>query len=358
MNSRKNILVVFGTRPEAIKMAPVILELRKRSSEFDTVVCATAQHREMQDQALRVFDIKPNYDLNLMKQGQSLNDIISCVLKGIGEVLKQEKPDYVLVQGDTSTALATGLAAFHLQIPIGHIEAGLRTYQKYEPFPEEINRKMISVVTDMHFAPTKHAKDNLIKEGNTVIDALFWVLNHSIPELPNLPPEGKIILVTGHRRESFGKRFYDICTGLKSIAERYPDYHLIYPVHLNPNVQKPVYSILGNINNVHLMEPIEYLEFVHLMKRSKLIITDSGGIQEEATALAKPVLVMRDFTERPEAVEAGVCKIIGTNPERLLTEVGMLIEDRKRCHITDEVKYLFGDGRAAKRIVNTIVQKG
>ena len=206
MNSRKNILVVFGTRPEAIKMAPVILELRKRSSEFDTVVCATAQHREMQDQALRVFDIKPNYDLNLMKQGQSLNDIISCVLKGIGEVLKQEKPDYVLVQGDTSTALATGLAAFHLQIPIGHIEAGLRTYQKYEPFPEEINRKMISVVTDMHFAPTKHAKDNLIKEGynsdsifitgNTVIDALFWVLNHSIPELPNLPPEGKIILVT------------------------------------------------------------------------------------------------------------------------------------------------------------------
>ncbi len=362
------VLVVFGTRPEAIKLAPVIAELRQCSSNFTTVVCATSQHREMQDQVLRVFDIKPDYDLDLMKPNQSLNEIVSRVLLGISAVLKREKPNYVLVQGDTSSALAASLAAFHLQIPVGHVEAGLRTYHKYEPFPEEINRKMVSVLADLHFAPTEHAKSNLIREGhcadsvivtgNTVIDALFSILNHtqmpSILKLRNVPSDAPIILVTGHRRENFGKGFQDICIGLKRIAEKHSDYHVIYPVHLNPNVQEPVFSLLGEIQNIHLIDPLEYVKFVHLMKRSEFIISDSGGIQEEATALGKLVLVMRDVTERPEAVEASVCKLVGTNPERIFSEATQLIEDKSEYHKVSNSTNIFGDGFAARRIVDAL----
>ncbi len=362
------VLLVFGTRPEAIKLAPVIAELGQCPSNFTTVVCATSQHREMQDQVLRVFDIKPNYDLDLMKLNQSLNEIVSRVLLGISAVLEQEKPNYVLVQGDTSSALAASLAAFHLQIPVGHVEAGLRTYHKYEPFPEEINRKMVSVLADLHFAPTEHARSNLIREGhcvdsvivtgNTVIDALFLILNRtqmpSMLELMNVPPDVPIILVTGHRRENFGEGFQDICIGLKRIAEKHSDYHIIYPVHLNPNVQEPVFSLLGKIKNIHLIDPLEYVKFVHLMKRSEFIISDSGGIQEEATALGKLVLVMRDVTERPEAVESGVCKLVGTNPERIFSEATRLIEDKSEYHKANNATNIFGDGFAARRIVDAL----
>ena len=369
MNNRIKVLIAFGTRPEAIKLGPVINELRRRPSEFLTKVCVTSQHREMQDQALRVFDIVPDYDLDLMKPDQSLNEIVSKVIHGMDEVIEKERPDYVLVQGDTSTAFAASLAAFHLQIPIGHVEAGLRTYNKYEPFPEEMNRKMISFIAAVHFAPTKHAKDNLLREGydadsiivtgNTIIDALFWILNHKEPRtnlaLPDVPPEAPIILVTGHRRESFGKGFHDICVGLKRIAKRYPDHHIVYPVHLNPSVQKPVFSILGNIKNVHLINPMDYVCFVQLMEQSKLIISDSGGIQEEATALLKPVLVMRNVTERPEAVEAGVCKLVGTNSELILSEAILIIEGMSECCKASNYANLFGDGFAARRIVNSLL---
>jgi len=362
------VFLAFGTRPEAIKLAPVIAELRRRPSDFITVVCVTSQHREMQDQVLRVFDIKPDYDLDLMKRNQSLNEIVSRVLLCISAVLEQEKPNYVLVQGDTSSALGASLAAFHLQIPVGHVEAGLRTYHKYEPFPEEINRKMVSVLADLHFAPTEHAKSNLIREGycadsvivtgNTVIDALFSVLSSTqcrpIHELVNVPSEAPIILVTGHRRENFGKGFQDICIGLKRIAAKHSDYHIIYPVHLNPNVQEPVFSMLGTIRNIHLVKPLEYVTFVHLMKRSEFIISDSGGIQEEATALGKVVLVMRDVTERPEAVESGVCKLVGTHPERIFSEATRLIEDKSEYHKVSNFTNIFGDGFAARRIVDAL----
>ncbi len=366
------VLVVFGTRPEAIKLAPVIAELGQRSSNFTTVVCATSQHREMQDQVLRVFDIKPDYDLDLMKPNQLLNEIASRVLLGISAVLERERPNYVLVQGDTSSALAASLAAFNLQIPVGHVEAGLRTHRKYEPFPEEINRKMVSVLADLHFAPTEHAKNNLIREGhcadsvivtgNTVIDALFSILNHtqmpSILELRDVPSDVPIILVTGHRRENFGKGFQDICIGLKRIAEKRPDYHIIYPVHLNPNVQGPVFSLLGEIKNIHLIKPLEYVKFVHLMRKSEFIISDSGGIQEEATALGKLVFVMRDVTERPEAVESGMCKLVGTNPERIFSEAIRLIENKSECHKVINSTNIFGDGFAARRIVDALrIQK-
>jgi len=365
---RKKIILIFGTRPEAIKLAPVIAELRRRPSNFATVVCATSQHREMQDQVLRVFDIKPDYDIDLMKSNQSLNEIVSRVLLGISSVLEREKPNYVLVQGDTSSALAASLAAFHLQIPVGHVEAGLRTYHKYEPFPEEINRRMVSVLADLHFAPTEHAKSNLIREGhcvdsvivtgNTVIDALFSILNRtqmpSMLELMNVPSYVPIILVTGHRRENFGKGFQNICVGLKRIAEKHSDYHIIYPVHLNPNVQEPVFSLLGKIKNIHLIVPLQYVNFVHLMKRSEFIISDSGGIQEEATALGKLVLVMRDVTERPEAVEASVCKLVGTDPQRIFSEATRLIEDKSKYHKANNATNIFGDGFAARRIVDAL----
>ncbi|MCP4698807.1 MAG: UDP-N-acetylglucosamine 2-epimerase (non-hydrolyzing) [Gammaproteobacteria bacterium] len=363
---KTKVMLVFGTRPEAIKMAPVVAELKKRSADFIPVVCVTAQHRHMQDQALSVFGIKPDYDLDLMKPGQSLNDIVSRVLQGISEIFAREKPDYVLVQGDTSTAFAAALAAFHAQIAVGHVEAGLRTHQKYAPFPEEINRKMLSTIAEKHFAPTPFAgnvlrregyvEDSIIVTGNTVIDALFWVLKNTqpaeLPELQDIFPEKPIILVTGHRRESFGEGFHDICVGLKMIAEKYPHYHIVYPVHLNPNVQEPVLSLLGGIDNVRLMQPVEYVKFVHLMKRSKFIISDSGGIQEEATALGKPVLVMRDVTERPEGVEAGVCKLVGADAQRIAAEASRLIDDPEAY--AGNTTQLFGDGFAARRIVDAL----
>jgi UDP-N-acetylglucosamine 2-epimerase (non-hydrolysing) len=371
-NNPVKIMIAFGTRPEALKLAPVIAELKKHPSEFATVVCTTAQHREMQDQALGVFDITPDYDLDLMKHGQSLNEIVSGVLRGIGKVIEQEQPDYVLIQGDTSTAFAASLAAFHLRIAVGHVEAGLRTQRKYAPFPEEINRKLISVVADLHFAPTTHAKNILLQEGfradsivvtgNTIIDAMYWVLDRkppqAIPDLPNVPSDAPIILVTAHRRESFGAGFRDICLALKKIAKKFSDYHIVYPVHLNPNVRQPVFSMLGNIRNVHLIEPIKYVKFLHLMKRARFVISDSGGIQEEATALGKPVLVARNVTERPEAVDAGICKLVGTNPERILAESACLIEDEKRYNQASRACNVYGDGFAAKRIVNSLLPDG
>ncbi|MDM8545763.1 non-hydrolyzing UDP-N-acetylglucosamine 2-epimerase [Candidatus Venteria ishoeyi] len=362
------VMPVFGTRPEAIKMAPVIMALRA-DERFETVVCATAQHRQMQDQALGVFGIQPDHDLNLMKPGQSLNDVVAGVLNQMGDLLEAVKPDWVLVQGDTSTAFAAGLAAFHARIAVGHVEAGLRSYQKYAPYPEEINRKMLSAITDLHFAPTPFAKQALQKEGfadkdiavtgNTVIDALFWVLNHTqaapIPELAAIPENAPVILVTGHRRENFGEGFRDICEALKQIAQQYPDYHIIYPVHLNPNVQKPVLSILGDINNIHLVEPMEYVSFIHLMQRSHFIISDSGGIQEESTALGKPVLVMRDVTERPEGVQAGVCQLVGTDVEKIVSGAKQMIEDENAYQQASSARQVFGDGTAAQKILEALV---
>lgn len=373
MSRKTKVLVVFGTRPEAIKMAPVINELKRRQSEFDPIICTTAQHRHLQDQVLKIFSIKPDIDLNLMRPDQMLDEVASKVLLGIKKIIANVRPDYVLIQGDTTTAFAAGLAAFYLRRKVGHLEAGLRTYRKDAPFPEEVNRKMISCVVDLHFAPTEHARDNLIKEGynpatilvtgNTVIDALFWVLNMTKGKNPSaivmdkISKDAPIILVTGHRRENFGARFKDICVGLKTIAERYTHYQIVYPVHLNPNVQIHVYSILGNLRNIHLIEPLEYISFVHLMKRAKFIITDSGGIQEEATTLGKPVLVMRDVTERPEAVEAGVCKLVGTNSERIVSEATLLIEDEKEYFKASNSNNLFGDGFAARRIVDALIEK-
>jgi len=364
------VMVVFGTRPEAIKMAPVIQILRQQMPD-DTIVCATAQHRQMQDQALEVFNIKPDYDLDLMQPGQSLNDVVSRVLQQLSPVLIKEKPDYILVQGDTSTAFAAGLAAFQLQIKVGHVEAGLRTGDKTQPYPEECNRKMLSVITDKHFAPTERSKQNLLDEGypesdiyvtgNTVIDALYHVLGNTQPKaieaLSELPDDAPLILVTGHRRENFGQGFEDMCHGLRRLATNYPDNHIVYPVHLNPNVQKPVLDILGGVDNIHLIEPQPYVEFVHLMKRALFLISDSGGIQEEATALGKPVLVMRSVTERPEGVDAGVCKLVGTDANLIVEEASRLLEDKGALAKAGQVKTLFGDGKAAQYIVKALLSQ-
>ncbi len=366
--SVEKIMVIFGTRPEAIKMAPIIQGLRKRLPH-GTQVCATAQHRQMQDQALAVFDITPDFDLDLMRPGQSLNDVVSRVLKELSPILERERPDYILVQGDTSTAFAAALAAFHLQIKVGHVEAGLRTGDRTQPYPEEINRKMLSCVADSHFAPTSWSKQNLIDEGypedsihitgNTVIDALYQVLEQTEAEpvsaLADLDDKANIILITGHRRENFGAGFENICTALKTLAEKYPDYHFVYPVHLNPNVQKPVLSLLGDIPNIHLIEPQPYVQFVHLMQRSRFLISDSGGIQEEATALGKQVLVMRAVTERPEGIDAGVCKLVGTDSEKIIQQASSLIDDPEQLAAAAHVKQLFGDGRAAEHIIDVLL---
>jgi UDP-N-acetylglucosamine 2-epimerase (non-hydrolysing) len=373
MRKKIKVMVVFGTRPEAIKMAPVIRELDVRSNEFETRVCATAQHRLLQDEALKIFKVRPDIDLNIMRADQHLYDVTTQVLIKMKDVMEAEKPDYVLVQGDTTTAFSASLAAFYEHRKIGHLEAGLRTYQKESPFPEEANRSMISNLTDYHFAPTEHAQNNLLKEGfppenitvtgNTVIDALYWALDITrekkalSPDIEKLSMNGPFILVTAHRRESFGQGFKNICMGLKKIAREYPGYGIVYPVHLNPNVQKPVHSILGSRKNIHLIEPLDYISFVQMMKRAKFIISDSGGIQEEATALGKPVLVMRDVTERPEAVEAGVCKLVGTDPEKLFQETALLIEKGSKPNLLNKAKHIFGDGRAAERIVDVLFNK-
>ncbi|WP_422074174.1 non-hydrolyzing UDP-N-acetylglucosamine 2-epimerase [Tranquillimonas rosea] len=363
-----SVLLIVGTRPEAIKMAPVYLEMAARPDEFDVSVCATAQHRQMLDQVLRVFDIVPRFDLDAMRPGQTLNGLVPDVMRGLGTVFEEAAPDLVLVQGDTSSAFAGAMAAFHLQIPVAHVEAGLRTYDKRAPFPEEGNRRLISSIADLHFPPTRHAAANLAREGvgadsmvvtgNTVIDALFWVLEHAQADLSSvtrrIPAEAPWILVTGHRRESFGEGFRNICRGLRAIAETCPTHQIIYPVHLNPNVRDTVLGMLGDIDNIHLLDPMDYVPFVHLMRQADFIISDSGGIQEEATALSKPVLVMREVTERPEAVKAGICKLVGTDPNRILREATALAQSRSPP--SPAARKVYGDGHAAKRIADAIAQ--
>lgn len=363
-----SVLLIVGTRPEAIKMAPVYLEMAARPDEFDVSVCATAQHRQMLDQVLRVFDIVPRFDLDAMRPGQTLNGLVPDVMRGLGTVFEEAAPDLVLVQGDTSSAFAGAMAAFHLQIPVAHVEAGLRTYDKRAPFPEEGNRRLISSIADLHFPPTRHAAANLAREGvgadsmvvtgNTVIDALFWVLEHAQADLSSvtrrIPAEAPWILVTGHRRESFGEGFRNICRGLRAIAETCPTHQIIYPVHLNPNVRDTVLGMLGDIDNIHLLDPMDYVPFVHLMRQADFIISDSGGIQEEATALGKPVLVMREVTERPEAVKAGICKLVGTDPDRILREATALAQSRSPP--SPAARKVYGDGHAAKRIADAIAQ--
>ena len=371
------ILTVFGTRPEAIKMAPVVHALRKKA---DVKVCVTAQHRQMLDQVLTLFEITPDYDLDIMKPGQDLFDVTSKVLLGIKKILQSVNPDIVLVHGDTTTSMAVSMAAFYLRIPVGHVEAGLRTYDINSPFPEEFNRQLTSKITELHFAPTEIARQNLLDErvpdsqifvtGNTVIDALLSMVekaravNFSDSVLEGAPflkqakiDIPRIVLVTGHRRENFGQGFEEICHALYDIASKNPDIKIVYPVHLNPNVRGPVNRILSNIDNVHLVEPMEYLTFIKLMDLSYLILTDSGGIQEEAPSLGKPVLVMRDATERPEAVEAGTVKLVGTNKKEIVTMVNQLLENKELYTKMSRAHNPYGDGNASHTICDILVSR-
>ena len=381
----KKILLVFGTRPEAIKMAPLIKEFQKHPHLFQTVVCVTGQHREMLDQVLRIFDIHPDYDLNIMKQGQDLYDVTTHVLTGMRDVLKESRPDLVLVHGDTTTSTAAALAAFYLQIPVGHIEAGLRTHNIYSPWPEEMNRQLTGRIVSYHFAPTVLSKKNLLEEGideklitvtgNTVIDALYHVVSEikNKDELKQLlaieleksgyktsrlseQSNRKLVLITGHRRENFGDGFIQICRAIKTLAEQYAEVDFVYPMHLNPNVRKPIHEIFGNayLPNLFFIEPLEYLPFVYLMEKSTLVLTDSGGIQEEAPGLGKPVLVMRDTTERPEALDAGTVKLVGTDYARIVTEVSHLLDDNTYYNRMSQAVNPYGDGTASQRIVQTI----
>jgi UDP-N-acetylglucosamine 2-epimerase (non-hydrolysing) len=374
----KKVLTVFGTRPEAIKMAPLVHELRK-NSDINLKVCVTAQHREMLDQVLDMFEIKPDYDLNIMKQNQDLYEITISILSGMKKVLDDFQPDLVLVHGDTMTTSATSLAAFYQQIKIGHVEAGLRTYNLLSPWPEEANRQITSVLANYHFSPTELSKSNLLQEniksedivitGNTVIDALFFSLE-KINTNKKLKDEivltinkhykldaRKFILVTGHRRENFGSGFVDICEGLKEIAIKNPDIDIIYPVHLNPNIGRPVFDILGNVKNIYLIEPLKYEVFLYLMSRCFFVVTDSGGIQEEAPSLGKPVLVMRETTERPEAVDAGTVKLVGTDGTTIANEAQNLIDDNVQYEKMSTAHNPYGDGKACERIVNFINDK-
>ncbi|BFU77533.1 UDP-N-acetylglucosamine 2-epimerase (non-hydrolyzing) [Arcobacter sp. 15-2] len=370
------VLLVFGTRPEAIKMAPLVKAFEK-DENIDSKVCVTAQHREMLDQVLAMFDITPDYDLNLMKQGQDLYDITTRVLLGLRDVLNEYKPDVVLVHGDTTTTSASSLAAFYEKIKVGHVEAGLRTGDIYSPWPEEANRQITGVLANYHFAPTKTSQDNLLQEnkkqnsiivtGNTVIDALFLALEkiENNEELKNnilddinaqykIDESKKIILVTGHRRENHGQGFINICEALKAIAINNPDVDIVYPVHLNPNVQQPVKEILSNISNIYLIEPLQYESFIYMMNKSYFIITDSGGVQEEAPSLAKPVLVMRDTTERPEAVEASTVKLVGTDTKMIIEEAQKLLDDKYEYEKMSKAHNPYGDGKACERIVKFI----
>ena len=380
---RKKILIVFGTRPEAIKMAPVVIAFKKEIEHFETKVCVTAQHREMLDQVLDIFEITPDYDLNIMKKGQDLYDITSRVILGMRDILHDYKPDIVFVHGDTTTSSVTALASFYEKIPIAHVEAGLRTNNIYSPWPEEMNRQITGRLTTYHFAPTEKSRQNLLNEnvqadkifvtGNTVIDSLYWVLD-KIENERGLKPmildelnskfegtfnleDSKIILVTGHRRENFGKGFLNICEALKKIAISYSEVHIIYPVHLNPNVQKPVYELLAGINNVHLIKPLEYLPFVYLMSKSYFVLTDSGGIQEEAPGMGKPVLVMRDTTERPEAVNAGTVRLVGTSQEEIMKWCNVLLDETEIYDRMAKANNPYGDGKATKRIIEVLMNK-
>lgn len=378
----KKIMLVFGTRPEAIKMAPLVKEFQKHPKEFQTIVCVTGQHREMLDQVLHLFEIVPDYDLNIMKQGQDLYDVTARVLTGMRDVLKEVQPDVVLVHGDTTTSTAAALASFYQQISVGHVEAGLRTHNIYSPWPEEMNRQITGRIATYHFAPTALSRQNLMAEGispetitvtgNTVIDALYMVvdkiksnesLNISLSE--ELKRAGydmerlkdgvrRLVLITGHRRENFGQGFIHMCLAIKTLAEKYPDVDFVYPMHLNPNVRKPIREVFGEkvASNMFFIEPLEYLSFVYLMEKSTIVLTDSGGIQEEAPGLGKPVLVMRNTTERPEALEAGTVKLVGTDFEKIMEEVSILLEDKGYYEKMSKAVNPYGDGKASERIID------
>ena len=384
---KKKIMLVFGTRPEAIKMAPLVKEFQKNQEDFETIVCVTGQHREMLDQVLKIFDIKPDYDLNIMKQGQDLYDVTARVLTGMRDVFKQCKPDVVLVHGDTTTSTAAALAAFYQQIPVGHVEAGLRTHNIYSPWPEEMNRQITGRIATYNFAPTPLSAKNLKEEkahgqifvtGNTVIDALHMVVErlHSDQALAEeqvrvLKEAGypinsligrRVVLITGHRRENFGDGFISMVTAMKDLSEKYPDVDFVYPMHLNPNVRKPIHEVFGEdltkYKNFFFIEPLQYLEFVYLMEKSCIVLTDSGGIQEEAPGLGKPVLVMRDTTERPEALESGTVHLVGTNHDLIVNEVSTLLDDPVAYERMSKAVNPYGDGKACRRIVEAFTSAG
>ena len=381
----KKIMLVFGTRPEAIKMAPLVKKFEEYPEQFETIVCVTGQHREMLDQVLTIFDIKPDYDLNIMKQGQDLYDVTARVLTGMRDVLKEAQPDVVLVHGDTTTSTAAALASFYQQIPVGHVEAGLRTHNIYSPWPEEMNRQITGRIATYHFAPTPLSKQNLLAEavkesdisvtGNTVIDALYMVVdkikndNALDSELNALLVKAgydvnrlaggkKLVLITGHRRENFGDGFINMCSAIKTLTEKYPEVDFVYPMHLNPNVRKPIHEVFGEdlsgLSNMFFIEPLEYLSFVYLMEKSTIVLTDSGGIQEEAPGLGKPVLVMRDTTERPEALEAGTVKLVGTNYDKIVNEVSALLDNEDYYNEMSRAVNPYGDGLACERIVDSL----
>ena len=381
----KKIMLVFGTRPEAIKMAPLVKEFQKNQEEFETIVCVTGQHREMLDQVLEIFEITPDYDLNIMKQGQDLYDVTARVLIGMRDVFKEVQPDVVLVHGDTTTSTAAALAAFYQQIPVGHVEAGLRTHNIYSPWPEEVNRQITGRIATYNFAPTALSRENLLREavsddsitvtGNTVIDALYWVvdkvktdakldtnladiLSRSGYDVNRFANGKKLVLITGHRRENFGDGFVNMCTAIKDLTEKYPNVDFVYPMHLNPNVRKPIHEVFGenleNLGNMFFIEPLEYLSFVYLMEKSTIVLTDSGGIQEEAPGLGKPVLVMRDTTERPEALSAGTVKLVGTNYDKIVGEVSALLDNQAYYDEMSHAVNPYGDGLACGRIVDAL----
>ena len=381
----KKVMLVFGTRPEAIKMAPLVKEFQKLPDKFQTIVCVTGQHREMLDQVLHIFEIVPDYDLNIMKQGQDLYDVTSRVLLGMRDVLKEAQPDVVLVHGDTTTSTAAALAAFYQQVPVGHVEAGLRTHNIYSPWPEEMNRQLTGRIATYHFAPTPLSRQNLLSEGvqenhitvtgNTVIDALYMVvekikkdkvldaelesvLKQSGYDVNRLSDGKKLVLITGHRRENFGDGFISMCNAIKALMEKYPEVDFVYPMHLNPNVRKPIHEVFGKdlsgLGNMFFIEPLEYLSFVYLMEKSTIVLTDSGGIQEEAPGLGKPVLVMRDTTERPEALEAGTVKLVGTDYDKIVSEVSALIENQEYYDKMSKAVNPYGDGKACTRIIEVL----
>ncbi len=401
----KKVMLVFGTRPEAIKMAPLVKAFAQFPETFETIVCVTGQHREMLDQVLHIFDIVPDYDLNIMKQGQDLYDVTSRVLLGMRDVLCEVQPDVVLVHGDTTTSTAAALAAFYQQIPVGHVEAGLRTHNIYSPWPEEMNRQITGRIASYNFSPTSLSRQNLLEEkvdeqsiivtGNTVIDALYWVIEkikcdealseklktilstagYDVDRLDNPkqstlnPKQGRrLVLITGHRRENFGDGFINMCTAIRDLAQKYPDVDFVYPMHLNPNVRKPIQKVFkgldtlspgkgwGEASNIFFIEPLEYLSFVYLMEKSALVLTDSGGIQEEAPGLGKPVLVMRDTTERPEALAAGTVKLVGTDHDMIVSEVSCLLDDVAYYDVMSKAVNPYGDGRACERIVHYLME--
>lgn len=383
----KKIMLVFGTRPEAIKMAPLVKAFQKEPNKFKTIVCVTGQHREMLDQVLTLFDIVPDFDLNIMKQGQDLYDVTSRVLLGMRDVLKEAQPNIVLVHGDTTTSTASALAAFYQQIPVGHVEAGLRTHDISSPWPEEMNRLITGRIATYHFSPTPLSKQNLLDEnvreeaitvtGNTVIDALHMVVNSikgdndlnlklakellaSGYDVERLQNNRKLVLITGHRRENFGDGFIDMCRAIKDLKDKYPEVDFVYPMHLNPNVRKPIHEVFGedlsNLGNMFFIEPLEYLSFVYLMEKSTIVLTDSGGIQEEAPGLGKPVLVMRNTTERPEALDAGTVKLVGTSYDKIMEEVSSLLDSKSYYEKMSKAVNPYGDGKACGRILKQIFQ--